>query len=151
MAKIETVRKITLGACGAQPDLEQIAKLQKSGGTQPLLDVYGVATKYKPGQSNFGEYIAFLGQFRAVRHADKQAFESGKILLPKMLEESLWGVMGTEVSNVQFAFRIGVKYDKKSATQYSYTAESLLPPSESDPVAMLEKQLSGKLLSAPRA
>lgn len=148
--KIETLKKITLGTCGAQPDMDLIAKLEKSGGSAPLLDVYGVATKFKPGTSNFGDYIAFLGSFRAIRHSDKQVFQSGKFLAPKMIEEGLWGAMGNDVTNVQFAFRIGVKFDKKAATKYVYTAESLTPPAENDPVAMLEKQLAGKLLAAPK-
>lgn len=151
MAKIEQLKKITIGACEAQPDMDLLAKLEKNGGNQPLLDVYGVATKFKPGQSNFGDYISFIGNFRAIRHADKQAFASGKIILPKMLEEGLWAAMGPEVNNVQFAFRIGVKFNKKLATKYEYTAESLTPLAENDPVVMLEKQLSGKLLAAPRS
>lgn len=151
MAKIETLKKITLGACESQPDMEILAKLEKNGGNQPLLDVYGVATKFKPGQSNYGEYIAFMGNFRAIRHSDKQVFHSGKVILPKMIEEGLWAAMGPEVNNVQFAFRIGCKFDKKAATKYVYTAESLTPPAENDPVATLEKQLAGKLLAAPRA
>lgn len=151
MAKIETLRKITIGACGAQPDMDMLAKLEKSGGVLPVLDVYGIAVKYKPGSSNFGEYVAFMGSFRAIRHADKQAFTSAKLIMPKMIEEGLWGAMGPETNNVQFAFRIGVKYDKKLATKYAYTAESLTPPAENDPLAILEKQLAGKLLPAPRS
>ncbi len=152
MAKIETLRKITLGTCEVQPDSETVAALEKKG-PMPLLDVYGVATKYKAGESNFGPFVAFLGSFRAVRHGDKAVFQSGKLILPKMLEEQLYAIMGggDDVNNVQFAFRIGAKFDKKAATKYTYTAESLTPPAENDPVTMLEKQLSGKLLAAPKA
>lgn len=151
MAKIETLKKITLGTCEAKPDMEMLAKLEKNGGSQPLLDVYGIATKFKPGASQYGEYVAFLGSFRAVRHSDRAAFQSGKIILPKMIEEQLWGVMGPDVSNVQFAFRIGCKFDKKAATKYVFTAESLTPPAENDPLSVFEKSLAGRALPAPKA
>lgn len=155
MAKIEQLRKITLGTCEAQPTLETLAKLEKTGGSAPLLDVYGIATKFKPADSDKGPYIRFFGSFRAIRHGDKATFSASQVILPKMIEESLWSVMGAggpdgELSNVQFAFRIGAKYDKKAATKYVYVAESLMPVSESDPLVMLQQQLSGKLLAAPK-
>jgi hypothetical protein len=155
MAKLEQVRKITLGTCGAQPNMELLAKLEKSGGSAPLLDVYGIASKFKPGQSDKGPFIRFFGSFRAIRHGDKAAFSSTQFIAPKMVEESLWSVMGSggpdgELSNVQFAFRIGCKFDKKAATKYVYSAESLMPVAENDPLVMLQQQLSGKLLAAPK-
>lgn len=155
MAKLEQLRKITLGTCEAQPDMDMLAKLEKSGGSAPLLDVYGIATKFKPADSDKGPYIRFFGSFRAIRHGDKAAFASGQLIAPKVIEESLWAVMGSggpdgELSNVQFAFRIGAKFDKKAATKYTYTAESLMPVSESDPLVMLQQQLAGKLLAAPK-
>lgn len=152
MAKIEQLRKITIGSCGAQPSLEQLAKLEKSGGFLPLLDVYGIARKFKPDDSDKGPYVRFYGQFKAIRATDRAAFQAGQLIMPKIIEEGLFGVMrAEEVNDVQFAFRVGVKFDAKTASKYVYAAESLTPVAENDPLAMLEKQLTGKLLTAPKS
>jgi hypothetical protein len=155
-AKIESLRKITMGTCEAQPSMEMLAKLEKQGkgSRTDLLDVYGIATKFKPDDGDKGPYVRFYGSFRAIRHGDKATFQAPQLIMPKPIEEGLWAVMGAaeegEKANVQFAFRVGCKFDPDAATKYVYTAESLIPPSDSDPVVMLEKTLVGKLLPAPK-
>ncbi|MGH6795923.1 MAG: hypothetical protein ACREDH_12200 [Methylocella sp.] len=153
--KIEHLRKITVAACEATPSMELLAKLEKQGkgARADLLDVYGIATKFKPDDGDKGAYVRFYGQFRAIRVADKQAFSAGQLIMPKIIEESLWGAMGSDAAlNVQFAFRLGVKFDVSAVAKYVYTAESLIPPAENDPLMVLEKSLVGaKLLTAPKA
>lgn len=148
--KMEQVRKITLGTIGAQPSLEEIAKMEKTGMALELADVYGIATKFKPDDSDKGPFVRFYGSFRAVNLRTKQVFTAGTMILPKLIEEGLFAVMSAEgVNNVRFAFRVRAKFDKKAATKYVYAAESLTPTSEDDPVALLERQVFGKALAAP--
>jgi len=143
--KTEQLRKITIGACGAQPDMDTLATLEKGKTKETqridVLDVFGIVSRFKPGQSDKGDYIRFIGQFKATNLRTKEVYTSGACIMPKMIEESLWGVLGEGVNNVQFGFRIGVKFDKDAATKYTYDAVSLLPVAENDPVALLERQV----------
>lgn len=147
----EALRKITLGTCNAQPSAETIAKLEKTGKPIALMDVFGIARRAKPGVSTLGEYVKFLGNFKAVNLADKSEYTAPVVILPKFLEEQLYAVMGgaDQVSDVQFGFRVSAKYDKKAATKYSYTAASLLKPADNDPLAMLEAQIADARRALP--
>jgi hypothetical protein len=157
MAKLEQIKKITIGTCFAQPDLDLLLKLEKGkdkdGKRMALLDVIGIAKKFKPGSSTFGEFVKFVGQFKATNLRTKDVYTSSACILPKMLEEQLWAVMGAgEVGDVQFAFRIGCEYDEKQARKYVYTAISLLPPAENDALSLIERSIadSAKALPAPK-
>lgn len=146
--KTEQVTKLSMKTMECQPSLEVLAKLEKVAGDKAknylaLADVFGIAKKYKPGESDNGPFIAFLGQFKGINLATGNEYTSGKFFGPKMIEESLWGVMGEgEISDVQFAFRIGCKYDASAATKYVYVAESLIKPAENDALAMLQRSAS---------
>src|SRR5262245_44394328 len=148
----EQLRKITIATCGAKPTMELLAKLEKKGkdGKADLLDVFGIAAKFKPGTSDKGDYIRFVGQFKAKNLVTGETYMSAAAIFPKMIEESLWGVMGGEnVNSVQLAFRIGVRYDEQAATKYTYYATPIMKPSESDPLSMLEKQLGDEIKALP--
>lgn len=151
MAKeIETVRKITLGTIGVQPDIEEL--LKKPGKRADLCDLYGVATKAKPGSSDYGPFVAFLGQFRAKRLADGQEFDSRKIIFPAFIEEELYGAFGEDnTGNVEFAMRISAKYDADAATKYVYEMKPIIKPKENAQLAdlMTRANEAAKALPAP--
>ena len=156
MAKAaEAIRKITLGTCNAQPTAESIAKMEKTGRDLPLMDVFGIARRFKPGVSTLGEYVKFIGQFKAVNLASREEFTAPVVILPKFLEEQLYAVMGAqaEASDVRFGYRISAKHDKKAATKYVYKAASLMKPEENDALAMLEGEIkeATRALPAPAA
>ncbi len=153
----EQLRKITVATCGATPSMELLAKLEKKGqgARAELMDVFGIVTKYKPGSGDKGEYVRFIGQFKARNLETGDEFTAPAAIFPKMIEESLWGVLkpdGEGTNDVHMAFRIGVKFDKEAAVKYVYVATPLLKPSESDPLALLEKQVGDaiKALPAPK-
>jgi hypothetical protein len=142
---IEQLRKITIKNCGATPTMEQLATLEKKGGkaTLDILDVFGIATKFKPGQTDVGEYVRFLGAFKASNLVTGDVFTSAVAIFPKVIEEPLWAAMGDEeVNNVQFAYRIGVRFDASAATKYVYTATPLTKPAENDPLAAFERSVT---------
>lgn len=151
----EALRKITLGTINAQPDADEVAKMEKSGKPLALADIFGIARRFKPGVSTLGEYVKFVGQFKAVNLVTKEQFTAPVVILPKFLEEQLYAVMGSNdaAQDVQFGFRISAKYDKKAATKYVYAAASLMKPSENDPLALLEATIAenAKALPAPSA
>lgn len=147
--EVQNPRKITIKTVCGKIDFEDVQK----AGVLPLMDVYGVATRAKPGSTDLGAFVAFLGQFRATNLRTKERFESAKIILPKFLEESLYGALPEEGGQVQFAFRLSAKYNKDVATKYEYQAKSLIKPAESDILAALEGQVTEavKALPAPRS
>jgi hypothetical protein len=149
--EVERLRKITLGTIKVRPDIEEL--LKAPGKRMELADIYGVATKAKPGVTDIGPYVGFLGSFRAVRLADKQVFESSKIILPKFIEEELFGAFGEGMAgNVEFAFRISAKYDKDAATKYIYEMKSLVPVQENAQLTALLGKVkdAAKQLAAPK-
>lgn len=151
--KTEAVTKLTMKTMEAQPTLDLLAKLEKKGGKEihPLVRVFGICKRFKPGESDNGPYIRFVGQFKGINLDTKKEYVSGAFLAPKMIEEALWGVMkDQELNDVQFAFEIGCKFEATAATKYVYTAQSLIKPAENDPVALLERQVAQAALPAPK-
>ena len=151
--KVELARKLTVkGIVGAKVDLEVL--LKKEGKRMDLCAIYGLARKHKADQSDYGSFVRFYGRFRGVNLETGEVTEAGQLIAPGMLQDQLYGAMGGdggEVTEVQFAVRIGVKYDKSAATQYVYTMESLQAIAENDPLALLENGLRDrKALLAPK-
>jgi hypothetical protein len=151
--KVETARKITVkGVMGEKVDIEELLKTADK--RQDLCTVYGIARKFKPDQSDMGSFIRFYGRFRAVNLKTGETTEAGQAILPGIVQDGLYGAMGggeADVTEVQFAVRIGVKYNKEAVTKYVYTVESLQAPAENDPLALLESTLTDrKSLPAPK-
>lgn len=151
--KVEQIRKITVkGVMGGKVDLE--ALLKQTDKRQDLCTVYGIARKFKPDQSDMGAFIRFYGRFRAVNLESGEVTEAGQAILPGIVQDVLYGAMGGgegDVTEVQFAVKIGVKYNKDAVTKYVYTVESLQAPTENDPLTLLENALSDrKALPAPK-
>lgn len=153
MAEKETSypRKITLKTIGAQPDFEKLMKAE--GKKMSLAHIFGVITRSKPGQSDLGAFVKFLGQFKAVNTATGEIFESAAIILPRFLEEQLYGALPAEgAGNVEFAIELSAKYDKDAATKYVYEARNLLPLKENAQMKELESRVGErvKALAAPK-
>jgi hypothetical protein len=148
--EIQTPRKITLKGIGAQADIEKL--MSADGRRMKLAHVYGVATRAKPGQTDTGPYVKFLGQFRAVNLATKEVFESSAIILPRFIEEGLFAALPDGGGNVEFAVEISAKFDKDAATKYVYESKSLLPTQENAQLAQLETRVkeAAKALVAPK-
>jgi len=146
--------KITVKTvCGA-PDIEKI--IGAKGKQIELMDVFGYVRKSAPGTSDLGEYVKFKGSFKAVNLETGEIFQSGALILPGVASEALDGAMTHDVNELQFGFRIGVKYapDNKGAVKYSYFAVPLMAPSENDPLTLLENQIKAdfpKLLVQKKA
>ncbi len=144
------VTKITVkNVCGT-PDIEAILKAKNK--QIELMDVFGLARKAVPGTSDYGDYIKFRGAFKAVNLETGEAVQSGSLILPSVGQEALAGAFGEETGEVQFAFRISVKYDATAATKYTYVIVPLMNPSENDPLVLLENQIKQDFakLAAPK-
>lgn len=150
----EPLRKITVATVCGDVKAEYLEALLRDK-TKPiaLLDIWGVATRAKPGESDFGPYVKFLGQFKALNIKDGALYRAPTCLLPKFLEEELYGALSAPgASSAEFGFRVSVKYDKDSATSYVFLADSLVEPANNDALAALELKMgeARRTLPAPK-
>jgi hypothetical protein len=110
-----------------------------------VMRVIGESRGYKTGNTAFGEFVSFTGQFRATNMETGEVFDGPNLFLPDVAT----GLMRAQHDNsdgpIQFAFDIGVK-PADTPHGYEYTVTPLMAPSESDPLAVLSAKL---LASAP--
>lgn len=119
-----------------------------------LMRVVGIASGISTGEGDNGPWTGLKGQFRATNLVTGEEFSSGKCFLPNIAQDMIVGALMAETSNaVEFAFDVSAIFDETAATSYVYSAESLIPPTENDPLAMLYKGLQAQLplKSAPDA
>ena len=119
-------------------------------GPLPLYDLYGLINRTKSGHTDKGDWLAFLGQFKAVAPSG-QEFESGKAHIP-VLEDVIYSALAqaqaeNEKAAVEVAIRVGIKpapKDKPSATGYEYFVERLIETrAENDPITRLMLEAKG--------
>lgn len=119
----------------------------------PLMEVYGIATDVKTGESSFGPWVALIGRFRATRLSDGEVFQSGVCHLPRMAIELITPLLNADgADSLEFGFAVGV-VPADNPFGYEYYVESMLEPSESDPLEMLTKrigQVSKAALPSPK-
>lgn len=120
---------------------------------QPLLRVVGIADKIKTGNSNFGEWVRFMGQFDATNILTGEVFRGPGLHLPAMITELLRPVVEKNVADkgngVTFAFDIGVK-PAANAFGYEYTVTDLVPTQDADPLSLLKSQLLANAPALPQ-
>lgn len=137
----ELISKITIAGCNAQPK----AKSVKEGEKFPILMVVGMAHRAEVGQTTFGEFIRFRGNFVGVNLKTGERFKSGALILPSLIQDILHTAVSESEGPVEFGIEIGVKYSEKGNTGYEYTVRPLQEPTEADSLSLLEDRLTGKL------
>lgn len=138
------VSKITVASIGAQPKPHSVEEGEK----RAICVFYGEARSSKIGQTQFGDFLKFSGNFGAVNMKTGERFRSGSLILPAIMENILDSAIKETEGAVQFAIEVGVKYSEKGNTGYEYTVRPLLEPSENDPLLMLESKV-GQLVKLP--
>ena len=122
-----------------------------SGKKLGLMRVIGVANRAKPGSTDKGDYVRFIGRFKATSLITGEIYQSSQCILPNFIGEQIHaamtaggaaGLAGLEAqAESQFAFDIGAHFEESSVTKYVYTVASLIPPSQTDALAMLEASI----------
>lgn len=125
-------------------------------GPMPLYDLFGIVVRTKTGHTDKGDWLAFVGQFKAIT-ADGHEFDSGRAHIP-VLEDMIYSALtsakedGGEGAKVEVALRIGIRpapKGKPSATGYEYDVQRLVETrSEDDPIRRLMKEASVTTLPA---
>ena len=120
-----------------------------------LFTVFGIATKVKTGQSDYGPWTALVGQFEAVNAETGEIFQAPQCFLPdpmnSMIAEQLeeCDEDGNRVTqSVQFSVDVGIK-PSDVPVGYEYTTKTVVESDNADPLAAL-RDASAKALPAPK-
>lgn len=141
MSNVQIVAKLSAKkVCG---------KIKKPEKKTVLMQIFGVATGTKSGESNFGGWVALTGQFRATNLETGEIYQSGICYLPNTALNLIIPMLAKDgVDGLEFAFNIGV-IPADNAFGYEYYVEPMLEPKENDPLEMLAKRVSQVALPAP--
>lgn len=130
-------------------------KVEKPTKATELYTLIGVVDGIKTGSTDYGEYIKFLGQFKAIRSADRQEYFATAAFLPNPAQEMLVSAIESAQANdpqasIEIAYVIGVK-PADNAVGYEYTVKPLLSQ-KADALAALESRIAAKVpaLAAPK-
>lgn len=129
------ITKITTRKIGAVPSKDEPSE---------LFQVVGIATGIQAGESQFGEWKAFIGTFKAVNLQTGEVFTSGKLFLPSVASNYLAGFLGGSDS-VEFALQVN-SIPSDNVIGYEYTVEPLIDFAEPKALAELSKRAGIKAL-----
>lgn len=116
-----------------------------------LMRIYGICNGIKTGTSTFGEWVAFTGNFKAIRLSDGEVFSGSQLFVPEVVTELLAPVVrAAQGADVEFAFDIGAK-GTDTEVGYEYMVNPLMKIEESAPLLALEARLNLAQLPAPVA
>lgn len=118
------------------------------GGELHVMRIIGQANGTGSGNSDYGAYTFFKGNFKATNVATGEEFRSGKLFLPAVAQMLLEGAFSDTVKSVDFAFDIFI-VEADNNIGYEYGARPLVDAGESDPIAILEKQLAAGAPALP--
>jgi hypothetical protein len=117
-----------------------VGKIKAPESAEALYKVYGIATKVVHGETAFGAFVAFLGDFKAVNLKTNEVVRSGKCFLPDVAANMLQGALEHSDSGVEFGFVVNAEpADNQSG--YQYTVSPLIESNAADPMSLLEKRL----------
>lgn len=125
-----------------------VGKIQKPEKATSLFHVFGIARSVRTGESNYGPWVALIGQFEATNLETGETFVAPQCFLP----EPIGSMMAAQVQNedtesVQFGLEVGIK-PADTAVGYEYTSKALVESKEADPLADLRAKMPA--LEAPK-
>lgn len=126
---------------------------------KPLYTVFGTASSTKSGDTTYGTWIAFLGQFEAVRAEDGVRFRSNVLILQDPAEGLLLAALQDaktrdKDASLSFAFNVGLRTSERwsvsgEGNSYEYTVDSVINVERTDPLAHLRQSLQAVLPKPP--
>lgn len=108
-----------------------------------IMQVIGVATATRSGETTFGDFMGLRGQFQATNLETGETFRSSQCFLADDLTDLIAAQLSTEgVKTVEFAFMVGIR-PNETAIGYEYTARPLMETSNNDPLEKIMAQIGG--------
>ncbi len=141
-------KKISVSKCFGKVTAARIAK---ADGVLKLGQIMGQASGTKTGVTDFGEWTALTGRFRAINTETGEVSDSGVCFMPDVALDLVLGELNAGAKAVEFAFELSAVADESVAVGFTYRAAPLLQLEESDPVALIQKRINEqKALAAPK-
>lgn len=136
------IKKISVKTvCG---DVKKLMSMHNIKKQTAILRVYGTANGVQTGSSNFGEWTALKGMFKAVNLLTGEAFNAGKCFLPDVAMDSIVPVV-ISGQPVEFAIDVFVSPSDTVAVGYEYNIKPLVAVTEDSALARLEQQIAAAL------
>jgi hypothetical protein len=107
-----------------------------------LYSIVGIANGFKTGESAYGPWIAFKGNFEATRFSDGQTFKAPLAILPTEATGLVRAELDRTGGTVEFAYRISAKPSTVPGATYTYHVDEVVPAGVSDPLAALRNALA---------
>lgn len=143
----QVIRKITLKNVGAAVGkIKELISAVKEGEIVNLARIVGVANGFKTGQTDKGEYIKLLGEFRAVNLIDHSDYQAPQAIIPSFIAENFVPALQAS-GTVEFAIEVNAKRDDSSVTGYTFVMTPLIESKPSDRMREL-LAIAGKGLPA---
>jgi len=102
------------------------------GTVVPLYTVFGQATSYKSGESNYGPWNVFNGTFEAVSAQDGDIYRSSKVFIPDPMENMLIKALNDGAALVEFGLVVSAKKRDDLDRGYEYIISPTIEVSTSD-------------------
>lgn len=116
-----------------------------------LYSVFGTANDTKVGESNFGAWVGFRGEFEILRAHDQQQFITMVVFIPEPLQGMLLHALGAredKSKGIDFAMHIYIK-PANNAYGYEYEPVSVIQHKTSDKLAELRAIVHQNLKALP--
>lgn len=159
MAELAYIARMSVKGLGVQSGKEVP---ENEGVRVPVCRIMGVAHDIKVGESKDGQvWSALTGNFWGENLKTGDQYSSGKLFLPGGIHEMIESAVkeaqknggANSIVSVRFAFEITV-VKSGNPIGYSYQAITLLPPSVTDDMAEIHRQISErsqKRIEAPES
>lgn len=150
MAKTKFTKKITLKNAGLPAQKIEAIALEKKEEIA-VCRIYGkVESKFKKGQTAFGPYTEFHGEFEAINLANGQKYRSKNLILPELGEMAVMGLISDatkdqkndSVISVRFGLDITVLPHESSEKgwKFKFGVAPLVEPKGDDELTLLAKE-----------
>lgn len=125
-------------------------RLEKGEKSRSLYTIGGVASSYKVGESSFGSFTEFRGEFVArPAEGNQEQVKGMKAYIPEPFQTVLTEAIDAQLAqvdesgnvrrraSVEFVIEVGIEEDEKSQTGYVYVVEPIIQPQQSDALGNL--------------
>lgn len=127
------IKKISVKNC--------YGKVSAADAPMDILQVVGIATGSRTGESTYGPWVSLRGTFQATNLQTGEVFRGSECFLPDIgVDMVLVALNSKDAQAVEFAVNVSIK-KSESPIGYEYTVTPLMKLQENDPLAALANRL----------
>jgi len=125
-------------------DVRKVVKDLEDGQIVDLMTVYGRAQGFKQGSSDFGDWLAFTGQFEVINLLTGETSEAPQVFLVEPLQGMLLAQL-QNAESVDFAVTLQAVVDSEMPRGYEYRVVPLTETKRTDALDSLRALVHTKL------